>query len=227
MWRRWAHLRIPVSNLLINLKNNYLLKNCWSGPIKNVRILIFTMLHFFKEIKKKTCYFTLVYQKSWWYAHSFTEIGNYGSFFAFYPPLKTWKIRILKKKKNAGDIIILQMCIKNHNHMRYGSWDTEWGRLNFLLFWPIFCPFTHPNNPENQNFEIMKKSSGDVIILHLCIKNHNHMTYASWYMECDRHNFLSFWGIFCPSIPLLTPEIKIWKKCKKCLGILSFYTCVP
>ena len=32
--------------------NNYS-ENCWSGPIKNKLILIFTMLHFFKKIKKK------------------------------------------------------------------------------------------------------------------------------------------------------------------------------
>ena len=47
-----------------------------------------------------------------------------------------------------------------------------------------------PNKPKNQNFKQMKKSSGDVIILHMCSKNHDHMMYASWDMECDRHNFL-------------------------------------
>ena len=144
MWRRWAHLRIPVSNLLINLKNNYLLKNCWSGPIKNVRILIFTMLHFFKEIKKNTCYFTLVYQKSWWYAHSFTEIGNYGSFFAFYPPLKTWKIRILKKKKK---------CWRYHHftnvHQKpqpYEVWFLRYRvrQTEFFVFLAHFLPFYPP-----------------------------------------------------------------------------------
>ena len=41
----------------------------------------------------------------------------------------------------------------------------------------IFChfgPFFTPNNLENQNFEKMKKKPGDVIILHLCSKNHDH-----------------------------------------------------
>ena len=42
-------------------------------------------------------------------------------------------------------------------------------------------------------------------------------------MECHRHNFLSFWAIFCP---LLIRKIRIWKKCKKTLEILTFYTCV-
>ena len=46
-------------------------------------------------------------------------------------------------------------------------------RQNLLLFWAIFCSFTlspSPNNPENQNFEKMKKASGDAIILNLCNK---------------------------------------------------------
>ena len=38
---------------------------------------------------------------------------------------------------------------------------------------------------------------------------------ASWGMESDRHNFLSFWAIFCPFTPLLMPKIKMWKKCKQ------------
>ena len=33
-------------------------------------------------------------------------------------------------------------------------------------------------------------------------------------MKYYRHNFLSFWAIFCPFTPLLTKKIKIWNKCK-------------
>ena len=51
--------------------------------------------------------------------------------------------------------------------------------------------FYPPDNLENQNFEKMKKASGDVITLHMCTKNHNHMMYASWDMECNRQ-FLHF-----------------------------------
>ena len=56
----------------------------------------------------------------------------------------------------------------------------------------IFChflPFYPPNNPENQNFEKLKKTHththtdtktpGDIIILHICTKNYDHMMYAS------------------------------------------------
>ena len=37
-------------------------------------------------------------------------------------------------------------------------------------------------NLKNQNFEKMEKKNiaGDTIILHMCIKSHNHMKYSSW-----------------------------------------------
>ena len=88
----------------------------------------------------------------------------------------------------------------------------------FLSFWAIFCRLTlHlPNNPENQNFE-MKKAFVDVI--NLCNKKYDHMVYAYSDTEPDRH--------FCSFTPRLTPKMKIWKKCKNHLDILSFYTYVP
>ena len=42
-----------------------------------------------------------------------------------------------------------------------------------------FLPFYPPNNPKNQNFEKMKKIPGDIIILHMCTINDNHMMYGS------------------------------------------------
>ena len=47
-----------------------------------------------------------------------------------------------------------------------------------LSFWAIFA-LLPPNNLENQNYEKMKKESGDVIILHMCTKNHDHMMHSS------------------------------------------------
>ena len=49
----------------------------------------------------------------------------------------------------------------------------------------------------------------------MCTKNGNHMMYASWDMEYNRHKFLTFWAIFCLYTPLLSPKIKIWNKFKK------------
>ena len=73
----------------------------------------------------------------------------------------------------------------------------------------------------------MKKTVGDIIILHLCTTNDNDMMYGFWDVECDRYNFLSFWTIFCPFTPLTIRKIKILNKWKKHLEILPFYTCVP
>ena len=36
-----------------------------------------------------------------------------------------------------------------------------------------------PNNPENQNFEKMKKKSGAIIVSHKLTINDNHMIYGS------------------------------------------------
>ena len=73
-----------------------------------------------------------------------------------------------------------------------------------------------------------KKLSGNIIILHMCTINDNHMIYGSWAMEHDRQIFLSFWITFCPfTPPLKTRKINILKKWKKHLQRSWFYTNVP
>ena len=84
------------------------------------------------------------------------------------------------KKKIAGDIIIVHMCTKNHNHIIWGTVPEIWGETKiFGHFGPLFAlySFAPPNNPKNQNFEKMKEAPGDVIILNLCNKKHQ-MMYA-------------------------------------------------
>ena len=119
-----------------------------------------------------------------------------------------------KNQNLHGDIIILHMCTKNNNLMRCSSWDTERDK-KFLSFWVIFCHFNSPpppNNNKNQNFEN---------------KKHNQMMYAYSDMECDRHIFCHFKPFFALFTWLLTMKIKSWRKCKKRLEILTFYTCAP
>ena len=86
--------------------------------------------------------------------------------------------------------------------MMYCSWDMKHDKHNFLSFWTIFAHLPALNNLENQSFEKNKKNPGDVITLHLWAINENDRIYGSWNMECDRHDFLSFWTIFCPFTPL-------------------------
>ena len=52
--------------------------------------------------------------------------------FCRFNSLTIWKIKILiLKKKTPGDIIILNICTINKNHMMYGSWEIEHKRHNF------------------------------------------------------------------------------------------------
>ena len=44
----------------------------------------------------------------------------------------------------------------------------------FCHFRPFFALYT-PNNPKNQNFEKIKKMPGDIIILHKCAIDHDHI----------------------------------------------------
>ena len=62
--------------------------------------------------------------------------------------------------------------------LRYGV------RQNSLSFWAIFCPFT-PHNPENQNFEKIKKASETC-----ATKKNNHMIYVYSDMGCNRQVFV-------------------------------------
>ena len=112
-------------------------------------------------------------------------------FLPFYPPNNPKNQNFEKMKKPPGDIIILHRCNINDSHVMYGSRDTEHDRENFLSFWTIFYVFTPQTHPKNQNFEKMKKSHRDIIILQICSINDSHMMYGSWDMECNRQNFLS------------------------------------
>ena len=116
--------------------------------------------------------------------------------------------KLKKKKKKPGDIIILHMCTINDNHMMYGSWDIKQDKQIFLSFWTIFCT-------KNQNFEKMNTTAGNIIILHKCTKNHDHMVYCSWDITRNRCNcYFSFWAIFCPLTPPNSPKNQNFKKKK-------------
>ena len=56
--------------------------------------------------------------------------------------------------------------------MRYEAQQTE-----FFVILSHSLPFYPTSNPKNENFEKMKKKPGDIIILHKCTKNHDHMLY--------------------------------------------------
>ena len=116
-------------------------------------------------------------------------------------------------KKNAWRYHYFTPASENLDDMIYSFWDKECDRLGH------FCLSTTP---------ALKKTAGDVAILHMCTKNDNYLMHGSWGMERDGM-FLSFWTIFCPFTPLTTPKLKILKKLKKKkrMEISSFSTSAP
>ena len=57
-----------------------------------------------------------------------------------------------------------------------------------------------------------KNTTGDIIILHKCTKDHDHMVYCFWNTARDRCNcYFSFWAIISP----FTPQNENFKKKKK------------
>ena len=106
-----------------------------------------------------------------------------------------------------------------HKWMSYDVWF-----LRYKAQWTeLFCHFDPSNNPKNQNFEKMKKRTAYIIILHLCTTNDDYMMYGSSDIKCNRHNFLSFWAMFCSFTPPTNWKfLKKWKY----LEISLFYTCL-
>ena len=129
--------------------------------------------------------------------------------FCPFTPLTSWKIKILKNwNKKPGDIIILHMCTINDNYICLVPLISS-TMDRFFVILDNFLPFYSPNNPKNQNFEKLTKMPSDIIIFQMCTINDNHVMFCSWDMQRDGQNFLSFWTIFCPFIPLKTWKINI------------------
>ena len=116
-------------------------------------------------------------------------------------------------KKMPEEIIILQMCTINDNHwcLVPGIW-----RVTDRIFYHFGSFFALP--PSNQKIRILKnwkKTPTDIIILHMCTINDNHMMYGSWDMEHNRNNFCHF-GPFFALYPSNNPKNKnFWKHSKK------------
>ena len=112
-----------------------------------------------------------------------------------------------------------------HKWQSYDVWFLKYGarQTEFFIFLDYFLPFYPSNKLENQNYEKMKKKTknkqtntlGDIIFLHMCKINENHMICGFWDMGHNWQKFLSFWTIFCHFTPLTSWTIKIMKKLKK------------
>ena len=122
---------------------------------------------------------------------------SFWTIFCPFTTLTTQKIKILKKWHKWQSY--------NAWFLRYEAWQTE-----YFVILDHFLPFYLPNNSKNQTFKKLKKNLGDIIILHKCTKNHDHMLHC--FLDTVRNGFdyyFSFWAIFCPFTPLAVPIIKI------------------
>ena len=106
----------------------------------------------------------------------------------------------------SWDKISHSLTKKNHTHVRKVAHTSE---FSFGVYWWI------SKNRKNQTLEKMRNVAGDIIILHMCSKNHNHLRYSSWdtKWDCIFCHFGPFFSFLTPST-LTTQKTKIlkWKK---------------
>ena len=106
-------------------------------------------------------------------SHTSEEGGAHLKNFIFPFIDKLWKTRQIRLLKNW------KKFWRYHHFTRVPKNTIIWGKVpeirseteffaTLAHFLPCYPP--PPNNPENQNFEKMKQTSGDVIILNLCNK---------------------------------------------------------
>ena len=112
-------------------------------------------------------YYQMMYA-SWDVVINTYNYFSFGTIFFSFTLLTGTKLKFLKNGKKSGDIIIINMCAKNHDHMMYGF---------FIL--GHFLPFCPPNSSKRINFEKTKETPAEFVILHTCTKNYDQMMYIS------------------------------------------------
>ena len=129
-------------------------------------------------------------------------------------PLKTRKI--WKNEKNSWRYFYFTNV---YNKWQSYVWSLKYGsnKHSFFVILGHFFPFYPINNLKNQNLEKKKKTPlGDIIILHLCITNDNHMIYVSWDMECGwQTELIVNLGHFLPAYPSKNHKNENFQKLKK------------
>ena len=109
----------------------------WNKNKNTNKILLMRM-----KLKSQACQVTKI-------THMRRRWGNTSErpFGIYWWTLKTPKTqnfeKIKKKCWRYHHFTQVYLCTKNHNHMRYSSWDTEWDRI-FSLFLPFFALLPPP-----------------------------------------------------------------------------------
>ena len=127
---------------------------------------------------------------------------HFRPFFAVLPHYCPRKWKFVKNVKKHLEILSFYTCLPLIKII----WCTVpeiWYSTNriFLSSLAIFCPFT-PLTPWKMKISKMKKTHGDIIILHKCTKNHDHLLYCSRDMAHDGCNcylhFRLYFSLFPP-----------------------------
>ena len=132
-------------------------------------------------------------------------------------------------EKNILKLVILGHFLpfyspKNPKNQNFEKWKKLLEVLSFYTYVPkitiIWCMVPEIWSETDRTFcyfgPFLFWTIGDIIILHKCTKNQNHILYCSLNMARNRCNcYFSFWVIFCPFTSLTTWKIKVKKKKKK------------
>ena len=106
----------------------------------------------------------------------FVILDHFSSFYTLKNPinqnfgkLKKKYLEIMSFYTNVPKIMIICYAVPEIRCMT---------NVILIFYLGYFLPFYPLNDPKNQNFKKMKKSSGDIIMLHMCTKNNDHMMYV-------------------------------------------------
>ena len=141
-----------------------------------------------KNWKKIRRYFLFhmytINKDSWDIRHNRQKFLSFWAIFCPFIPLTNFypTNKIFKKWKKPLKILSFYICLPRMTII----WCTVpeiWSSTgNFLIldhFLPFYC-----------KFKILKKKPGDIISLHLCTTNDNHMMYGSLDIRCNGQSFL-------------------------------------
>ena len=84
----------------------------------------------------------------------------------FLPTILAWKMKISKKWKKKKTQVYQKSWSYAALFLRYGAWQ-----MSLISMLGYFFALLPPNSLKNQNYKKMKEALGDIIILHMCIKD--------------------------------------------------------
>ena len=189
-------------------------------------MLIYTMLHFFKKIKKNTCRYhyqnldDIIYS-FWDIEQNIPKLVILGYFLPFYP-LKTPKINF-EKSKTLLEISSSYICVPKITIIWCMVPET-WSMTDRIfchsgLFFALLLPY----GPRKSIF--FKNEKNNWRYCHFTKVYHKWQSYDVWFLKyrVQWTEFFVIFDHFWPFYSLTTQKIKILKKWKKRVEIISFY----